>query len=150
MGWFDIVLRVPCHDISGDDAMQHTQFNFSRKIPPILLAIAGFWAAGPAFGGSITGPSRPDPLLDGGPADPCTQQADLAPGRDVNGRPVAPADVGAAKVPVPDQIAIPVGGTHQPGRRNAGSVSGAANGTYVSLDGKTLAPLLNPPACARH
>lgn len=101
-------------------------------------------AALPVAAGTIAGPSKPDPLLDGGPTAPCAAGADYAAGTDANGAPVAPADVGAPPVPVPDAIAIPIGPQAGGGLNPA---TGAGNSAYVSLDGRKLAPLLNPPPC---
>jgi hypothetical protein len=116
--------------------MQHTQLNFVRRGCKAALAALLILAAFPAAAGTITGPSKPDPLLDGGPT------ADYAAGTDATGAPVVPADVGASPVPVPDVIAIPLArkapGSGQPGRGDS---------AYVSLDGRKLAPLLNPAPC---
>ena len=103
-------------------------------------------AAFPAAAGTIAGPSKPDPLLDGGPTTPCAAGVDYAAGRDANGAPVVPADVGAPPVPVPDGIVVPVG----PRASRSGGINpatGAGNSPYVALDGKKLAPLLNPQPC---
>ncbi len=111
------------------------------------------WAAG------IAQPSKPDPLLDSGPTSPCAQGVDYAEALDANGQAVAPADVEARRVPVPDSIAVPLG---RPQRqdRNRGSnpvrrQSPAANpvtlggdSTYIALDGHKLEPLVNPVPCA--
>ena len=115
--------------------MQHTQFNF---VSAVLLLLAG-----PAFAGTIAKPHQPDPLLDGGPTSPCAAGADYAAGADVQGRKVVPADVGAAPVPVPDSIAIPLA---QNGHRSRVR-PGMGDSAYVSLDGRRLAPLLNQPPC---
>jgi len=119
--------------------MQHAQLNVVRNV---AIAIA-LLAALPAIAGTITGPSKPDPLLDGGPTASCAAGADYAAGTDANGKPVAPADVGAQPVPVPDQIAIPLAQAGPRGRVRPGMGDSA----YVTLDGKKLAPLLNPPSC---
>ncbi len=82
---------------------------------------------------------RPDPILTGGspgPCDPNTASADYVGRTDVNGNPVAPADLDRPAVPVPGHVDIPI------------KVRKGAP-TYVSADGKSLAPLLNPPSgCA--
>jgi hypothetical protein len=156
MGWFDIVLCGLCHEIIGILAVQHAQFNFvwrGTKIAAVALPLLMVW---PAFAGSITQPSRPDPLLDGGPTDPCAAGVDYAAGIDANGRPVVPADVAAGRVPLPDTVAIPIGrGQPQgpafgsrPGRRG-GMPDTASNrdSSWVALDGRKLEPLLNPPPC---
>ncbi len=114
--------------------MQHTQFNFSRSGTKPTLAAILFLAAIPAFAATMAHPSKPDPLLDGGPTDPCMARSEYAPGRDAEGHSVTPVDVGQARVPVPDQIAVPV---NRKGAKQA----------YVGLDGQKLDPLLNPPPC---
>ena len=98
-------------------------------------------AAIPAAGGTIAKPSKPDPLLDGGPTAPCAAGADYAAGADATGGSVTPADVGAAPVPVPDAIAIPLRQAHRNSR------SGSRDSAYVSIDSGKLAPLLNPAPC---
>jgi len=83
--------------------MQQTQFYFAR-----LSAVLVLLAAAPAAAGTMAKPHQPDPLLDGGPASPCMAGPDYQAGMDVNGHPVAPADEQASRVPVPDQIAVPL------------------------------------------
>jgi len=101
-------------------------------------------------------PSKPDPLLDGGPTAPCAAGADYAPGTDANGNSVIPADVAAGPVPLPDGVAIPLGvsgaGNRAAarGRRPANPTTLGSEGTYVMLDGKKLEPLLNPSPCPVH
>jgi hypothetical protein len=116
--------------------MQHTQLNV---VAALLLLAAPALAAG-----TIARPSKPDPLLDGGPTAPCAAGPDFAAGRDVQGRAVVPADVGAAPAPVPDAIAVPLARGGPRGRRVRPAMGDSA---YVSLDGRELAPLLNPPSC---
>jgi hypothetical protein len=113
--------------------MQHAQYNFAAVI---LLSLAF-----PAVAGTIAKPHQPDPLLDGGPTSACAAGTDYAAGADARGRRVAPADVGANAVPVPDSIAIPLAQAGPRGRARTGDSS------YVSLDGRKIAPLLNPPPC---
>jgi len=126
--------------------MQHAQFNFVRGRAKAVLVALLLLAAFPAAAGTIANPSKPDPLLDGGPTAPCAAGADFAAGTDANGAPVVPADVGAPPVPVPEGIVIPVG--PQASRRGGiNPATGAGNSAYVALDGKKLAPLLNPPPC---
>ena len=143
--------------------MQHKQFNFARQGTKIAALAFSLLVAGPAQAGSITQPSKPDPLLDGGPTDPCAAGTDYAAGIDSNGHPVIPADVAGGRVPLPNTVAIPLGPNRarasQPaipgGRRGRGPQAGpplsdnASNrdSTYVALDGRKLEPLLNPPPC---
>ncbi|MBA2589217.1 MAG: hypothetical protein H0U98_11420 [Alphaproteobacteria bacterium] len=97
----------------------------------------------PALAGTVAKPHKPDPLLDGGPTSACAASPDYAAGIDTRGRRVAPADVAAAAVPVPDSIAVPLAKAGSWGRLRPGT----GDSSYVSLDGRKLAPLLNPPPC---
>ena len=163
MGLVDIVLRDGSHEIIGIIAVQHGQFNFVRrgtKVAAFALSLLTVW---PALAGSIVQPSKPDPLLDGGPTDPCAAGTDYAAGVDANGQPVIPADVAGGRVPLPDTVAIPLGTNRgrpaqpmSPGQgRGRGPQTGPApsdnasnrDSTYVALDGRKLEPLLNPPPC---
>ena len=119
--------------------MQHTQFNVAIHVATVILLLAAF----PVAAGTMAGPSKPDPLLDGGPTTACAAGVDYVAGSDANGNDVVPADVGASAVPVPDQIAIPLARNSQGGRVRPTT----GNSAYVSLDGRKLAPLLNPPSC---
>jgi hypothetical protein len=138
--------------------VQHKQFNFVWQRCKTAALILPFLVIWPAFAGSIVQPSRPDPLLDSGPTAPCAAGVDFAGGVDANGRPVAPADVAAGRVPLPDTVAIPLGGNRaQAARGNSGSGRrpgpfGSDNASnrdsiWVGLDGRKLEPLLNPPPC---
>ena len=141
MGWFDIVVLTSCHEITGITAVHHKQFNFVGGIALIILASA------PGLAATMAGPSKPDPLLDGGPTAPCAAGADYTAGTDANGAAIVPADVGSRPVPVPDAIAVPL----NQGRRDPNGQSkpneGKRDSAYVSIDGAKLAPLLNPPSC---
>ncbi len=121
--------------------MQHLELNFVRKGTKVALLFALLAAANPGLAGTIAHPSPPDPLLDGGPTTACAAGADYAAGSDVNGHPVAPADVGATPVPVPGNMAVPLHG----GRINP--ATGAGTGAYVSLDRQQVDKLVNPPPC---
>lgn len=127
--------------------MQHAQYNFMG-----VLAIAGLLlAADSAAAGRITQPGKPDPILDGGDTHPCLAGAELAPGTDVTGQPVVPADAGSPPVPLADQVLVPLGG-EQPGRgrgRSRVPTADPGSGPYVALDGRRLAPLLDPDPCPR-
>jgi hypothetical protein len=154
IGLLDIVVGRLSHEISGYIAMQHTQFNFVSRTLGALAVLVPLAGNLPVLAGTIAQPARPDPLLDGGPTSPCAMGAEYAAGSDANGAAVAPADVGARPVPVPDAIAIPLnqgrpGQGHRDGRfRSASRQPGSApDSAYVSIDGRKLAPLLNPPAC---
>jgi hypothetical protein len=129
MGSIDTGAGNMCHEISGHIAVQHKQANYPALGAGALILAAIL--AMPALA------AVPDPLLNPpeGPCAPLAAGADYAAGMDANGDPVVPADVGAVPVPVPGDIAVPVGG------RRAGA--------YIEVPGARLAPLLNPPACRR-
>lgn len=160
MDLVDIVLRNGSHEISGIIAVQHKQFNFARQGTKVAVLALSFLMPWPALAASVVQPSKPDPLLDSGPTDPCAAGADYAAGVDANGQAVIAADVAGGRVPLPDTVAIPIGANRArplaPGQgRGRGPQPGPApsdNGsnqdsTYVVLDGKKLEPLLNPPPC---
>jgi hypothetical protein len=96
--------------------------------------------------------SGPDPVLQG-PAPPAACAAaldgpDYVPGLDANGQAVPRADIGAERVPVPDEIFMPLPNRagRTPGRGGRGP--GAGEAPYVSIDGRRLEALLNaPPPC---
>lgn len=127
--------------------MQHTQYNFIRMVAIAVLLVA----SDSAFAGRIVQPSKPDPILDGGDTHPCLAGADLAPGLDVTGLPVVPADVGATPVPLPDQVLVPLNAPNRAAGRARGRapVAGPGDKPYVVLDGSRLAPLLDPGPCPR-
>lgn len=144
--------------------MQHKQFNFVSQGTKIAAkaAVVAALTISAAWAGPITQPAKPDPLLDGGPTTPCAAGADYADGVDANGQAVAPADVEARRVPLPDSIAVPLGrpqmqasGRNQSGnpvRRNPGRsanpVALGGDSTYIAIDGRKLDPLVNPVPCA--
>lgn len=161
MGLVDIVLRHRSHEIIGIIAVQHKQFNFARQGTKIALLALSLLVTGPALAGSIVQPSKPDPLLDAGPTNPCAAGTDYATGLDATGQPVIPADVAGGRVPLPDTVAIPLGTNRArssqpvapgPGRgpQAAPTLSDNASNrdsTYVAFDGRKLEPLLNPVPC---
>ena len=121
--------------------MQHAQFNVVKLSALLVLLIAA-----PAAAGTMAKPRQPDPLLDGGPTSPCMAGPDYQAGVDVNGHPVVPADEQASRVPVPDQIAVPLHSGQRAVRRGR-SAPGQPDAPYVALDGRRLDPLLNPKPC---
>ena len=160
MGWVDIVLCRPCHDISGIIAVQHKQFNFVQQGTKLVAVTWLVFAAWPALAQAISRASGPDPLLDSGPTVACAAGVDFAPGVDVNGNAVVPADTAGRRVPVPDSIAIPISrnrntparpapgsGRDRQSTDNASSNASNRDSAYVALDGRKLEPLLNPPPC---
>lgn len=120
--------------------MQQAQENYRKIALGALLVLGLLLAVKPAVSADApTHPSpRPDILTDApaGPCDPQSGQADLVPGTDVNGNPVAPADLASGPIPNPGQIAVPLRARR--GRDPA----------YVTVDGNKLGPLLDPsPSC---
>jgi hypothetical protein len=108
-----------------------------------MLVVVLIFAAKAAFSAGIADRGQPDPILGGpiltgpilndgsrGPCDPDTASADLT-GTDVDGHPVAPANLDQGNVPLPGQMMVRL-----------------KSGSYVAVDGSKLDPLLNPkPAC---
>ena len=109
----------------------------------MVLLLALLAVANPAFCGTITHPNPPNPLLDGGSTTACAAGPDYAAGTDVNGHAVVPADVAAPPVPVPGAIALPLAKAGHNGRLRPGQGDSA----YVTLDGRTIDTLVNPPPC---
>jgi len=113
--------------------VQYKQLNYRAPVWAALLVLGLIGVTRTAFSQGIADRNRPDPILSGtidGPCDPGLSQPELRPGTDVEGRPVAPADLAAGPVPVPGQVMIPL-------KTNGGT-------GYVMADGKKLDPLLNP------
>jgi hypothetical protein len=131
MDWVDNLVCRTCHEISGVIAVQQQQGNYGRVPFRTLLVAAAFFCANPA----VAGVTQPDPLLHDSPQDACEAGADYVAGVDADGEPVVPADVGAGRVPIPDQVVVPLAN-----RRRGQS-------GYVVLDGSKLEPLLNPKPC---
>ncbi len=113
-----------------------------------MVAATILFLTGAVSAGTIVQPSRPEPLLDSGPTAPCAAGVDYAPATDANGNFVIPADVAAGRVPMPDAIAIPFGGNRvgNHGRHRRPNAQ-TGDSSYVTLDGRKLEPLLNPPPC---
>lgn len=97
----------------------------------------------------VPGPSvaartiKPDPLLNGtsGPCDPKLEGPDYVAGTDVDGNPVAAADLPQAKIPAPSGILVPLG-------NQAGRGKNSAPKAYAELSQKDVDSILNPkPAC---
>jgi hypothetical protein len=120
--------------------VQHTQGNYRTNLLGALLVVVLIFAAKTAFSAGIADRGQADPILgspiilnDGpqGACDPGLGSADLTPGIDVDGHPVAPAGLDQGSVPLPGQMMVRL-----------------KNGSYVAVDGSKLGPLLNPkPAC---
>ena len=118
--------------------MQQAQQNYRTAALSVLALFVALSANGPLLAAPIVQHQRAAPLLsDGkpGPCDPRLDQPDYRGEVDVRGNPVAPADVPAARNPVPDGVLVPLNK-----RRGQGPL--------VALDGVALDPLLNPkPSC---
>jgi hypothetical protein len=119
--------------------VQQAQQNYKVAAALIGLLMALRGSAGAA---AIVHPTPPNPLLsDGkpGPCDPRLGQPDYVGEVDVAGNPVAPASVPSARIPVPEEILVPVDGPRGHG----------GDGPVAALDGRALDPLVNPaPNCA--
>ena len=117
--------------------MQHSQQNYKRApVGPLVVFLAAF-ASSPLSAaqseGSLLTVGTP------GPCDARLDQPDYVAGVDVAGNPVVPADVPAARNPVPAGALVPLSRGHRRG----------GQGPIAALDGKALDTLLNPkPACA--
>jgi hypothetical protein len=106
------------------------QDNYKVWLCGAILVAVVLVITNPAISVGIVQPAPPDPILNGSPAGPCDPQsasADYVGGTDVNGNPVAPADLDRQPIPVPGHMMIPL-----------------KNGAYIDADGKKLEPLLNP------
>jgi len=123
--------------------MQQSQLNFADAGTKSLLLCALLALSQPGFAGTIAHPAPKDSLLDPGPTTACAAGADYTAGTDANGRAVVPADVAQAAVPVPDSVAVPL----HSGQAQGGPPRPGGQAPYAMLDGRRLAPLLNPPPC---
>ncbi len=131
--------------------MQHTQFYYVWPRTGAVVTAALLCWGNSALADGMAHATPPDPILDGGSPGPCSDLAtgpDYAAGTDALGNPVLPAGVGAPPVPVPDSIAIPIGPAG-PAGSGFNPATGGGDRPYVMLDGKKLAPLLNPATCRR-
>lgn len=103
-------------------------------------------AANPAFAA--------DSILDGPDSGPCAAALagpDYVPGIDATGQPVARADIGTERMPVPDQLLVPLPKSGPRTRRGFGPRWGARAGqgepAYATIDGARLDRLVNPDPC---
>jgi hypothetical protein len=97
-----------------------------------------------AFSEGFSARGKSPPILTNNPAgnltgscDPELAEADLVPGADVDGNPVAGADLPSGPIPYRGQIQVPLKARH--GRAPA----------YVAVDGAKLDPLLNPASACK-
>jgi hypothetical protein len=114
--------------------MQHPQDNYGRVRFGTLVVAVLIFTAYPALAGD------PDPLLHDAPQSACQAGATYVAGVDAEGDPVVPADVGAARAPVPPQIMMPLP-SHRTGSRND------QDSGYVVLDGRQIEKLIDPKRC---
>jgi len=113
------------------------------------LAMAMFLAGNPALGAE---PARPDPFLQGAMPGPCMaalEGADYVPGLDADGQPVARADIGAERVPVPGDLWVPLPGSAPQGGRGRGAGRGGQPGEPITmmLGRDRIDRLVNPEPC---
>lgn len=119
--------------------MQQTQEN-------CFLALA-FLALGmllaPTLADAAAGPAKSDSHLTEarGPCDPKLDGPDYVAGTDVDGNPVATADLSQAKIPTPNGVLLPLAG-------ETGKGKSARPQAYAQLSRKDVDSILNPkPAC---
>ena len=141
MGLLILCFGRVCHEISGYGAVQQTQQNYKLLAAGALILFVGVAPGGSLAAAPIAQSAAPDPLLSDGQPGPCNpglDRPDYVGGVDVAGNSVVPADLPAAKNPVPGEILVPL----------AKRSHHRADGPVVALDGATLDPLLNPaPSC---
>ena len=109
---------------------------------PLLAAVPAMGAEAP----------RPDPVLQGAMPGPCIaalEGADYVPGLDADGQPVARADIGAERVPVPGDIWVPLPNSAPPGRGGRGGRGRgqAQEPAYMVLGRDRIDRLVNPEPC---
>jgi hypothetical protein len=121
--------------------VQQTQQNYNLLAIGALSLFVTLAHDSGAGAAPIAHSPAPEPLLSDskpGPCDPKSEQPDYVGGVDGTGNPVVPADVPAARNPVPDEILVPLNQKR-------------GDGPVAALDGRALDRLLNPPpGCAPH
>lgn len=130
--------------------MYRAQENYRIAARCGLVLVALVFAGKAAFSAGIADRGKADPILGAPPTlsgslptpsprpcDPALELADVTPGLDVDGKPVASADLPIPPIHLDGGIAMPLKPT--PGR--------AGNSAYVMVDGRKLDPLLNPAGC---
>ena len=108
------------------------------------FVVGALVAANPAFAA--------DSILDGPAPGPCAAALagpDYIPGVDATGQPVARADIGTGRVPVPDQLLVPLpkSGPRTRPRFGRGARAGQGEPAYATIDGARLDRLVNPEPC---
>jgi hypothetical protein len=122
--------------------------------------LAALLAGNPAFGADT---ARPDPVLQGsvgrspedgraakralepGSCIAALEGPDYVPGVDASGQPVARADIGAERVPVPGDILVPLPNSG-PNRAGRGG-RGVREPAYMTLGRDRVDRLVNPESC---
>ena len=138
MGWVDIVLCGPCHDIIGNIAVQHKQFNF--RWLGLRTSCIGPCASPPALAGTIAQPSKPIPCWMAVP--PALRRR-----RDYAGSMSTAAVALPIRRPVRRRsIAIPWPGSRPNAAATAIRRCVKPGRSYIAWTGEAE-PLLNPPPC---
>jgi hypothetical protein len=152
MDWVDNAFSAGSHAIFPGFSTIQGIYNYVQvkfAIPAVLTMLL---AGNPASGADS---AQPDAVLQGPMPGPCIaalEGPDYVPGVDANGQPVARADIGAERVPVPGDILVPLpnSGASRGGR--GGLQSGRGRGqqepAYMTLGRDRIDRLVNPPGCA--
>jgi hypothetical protein len=84
-----------------------------------------------------------------GPCMAALEGADYVPGLDADAQPVARADIGAERVPVPGDLWVPLPNSTPQGRggRGAGRVGQPGEPIYMMLGRDRIDRLVNPETC---
>jgi hypothetical protein len=119
--------------------VQQTQENCFLALA--FLALGTLLA--PTLADAAAGPAKSDSLLTEarGPCDPKLDGPDYVAGTDVDGNPVATADLFQAKISAPNSVLLPLAG-------ETGKGKSARPQAYAQLSQKDVDSILNPkPAC---
>ena len=150
MGWVDNAFCTGSHAISPGFLAFFGKDNYVWVNLKIGIFAALLFAGNPALGQNS---ARPDPLLQGPMPGPCIaalEGPDYVPGVDANGQPVARADIGTDRVPVPGDILVPLpnaGNRAGSARGGRGPGRGTAEPAYMTLGRDRIDRLVNPEAC---
>jgi hypothetical protein len=120
--------------------VQQTQENCFLALAFLVL---GTLLAPALADAAAAGPAKSDPLLTEatGPCDPKLDGPDYVAGTDVDGNPVATADLSQAKIPAPNGVLLTLAG-------ETGKGKSARPQAYAQLSQKDVDSILNPkPAC---
>jgi hypothetical protein len=122
-----------------DIAVQQAQQNCKKAWIAIRIGLMALAMAGSSAHAGIAIRGAPEPLLHDsvkGSCDPQLQSPGFVSGVDVNGNPVAPADLARAENPVPAEILVPL--------RSGSPKVPSREAPVIAMDGKALDPILNP------